>query len=139
MKKNTPNVSIIISYHKYKIFFKKTIQSILKQTYQNFEIIVVFDDTDKSELNFVKDILKQNLKTKLIVNKKNIGVGLSRNKGIRLAKGKYIAFCDADDIWSKNKLLIQLEFMFKNNLINFVITIITYKLLNQLLIIYISF
>ena len=57
-------------------------------------------------------------KKKLIVNNKIIGAGLSRNKGIKVSKGNYIAFCDADDLWEKNKLKFQLQFM-KNNKIDF--------------------
>ena len=49
-----------------------------------------------------------------MVNKENIGAGLSRNKGIDIAKGKYIAFLDADDVWKKNKLHNQIKFMKKH-------------------------
>jgi teichuronic acid biosynthesis glycosyltransferase TuaG len=128
MKKKIPYVSIIIGYHKKKIFFKKTIQSILKQTYQNFEIIVIYDDQDLSELNFVKNILKKKLKSKIIINKKNIGAGFSRNKGIHEARGKYVAFCDADDLWHKDKLKIQIHFM-EEKKINFSHT--SYKVINN--------
>ena len=61
---------------------------------------------------YVKKILKTfRFKKRLIVNNKIIGAGLSRNKGIKVSKGNYIAFCDADDIWKKNKLNYQLNFM----------------------------
>ena len=116
MKKNNLKVSIIVSYYKKKIFFEKTIRSILSQSYKNFELIVIYDDTDLSELKFVKKILKKDKRSKMIINKKNIGVGLSRNKGVSHARGQYIAFCDADDLWSRNKLKIQINFMDKKKL-----------------------
>ena len=105
-------ISIIIPYHKKRIFFKETIKSISQQSYKNFEVIVIYDDTDKSDLNYVKEIIR-NLKSKkkLVINNKIIGAGLSRNKGIKVSKGEYIAFCDADDLWNKDKLKIQLRFM----------------------------
>ena len=127
MIKNNPKVSIIIPYFKKEFFIKNTIKSILNQTYQNFEIIVVYDDDDLSELNIVKKILKKT-QHKIIINKKNIGVGLSRNRGIQYAKGKYIAFCDADDIWHKDKLKIQINFMEKKKL-NFSHT--SYKIIDS--------
>ena len=114
--KNHPLVSVIIPYHKKKFYFKKTINSILNQSYKKFEIILIYDDEDLSELDFLKKIKKKIKKIKIIVNKKNIGAGLSRNKGILLSRGTYIAFCDADDIWKKNKLNLQIKFMRKYNL-----------------------
>ena len=115
VKKNF--ISIIIPYHKKKSFFKETLQSINKQSYKNFEVIIIYDDIDKSELIYVKKILKNyNFKKKLLINNKIIGAGLSRNKGIKNSKGNFIAFCDADDLWNKNKLKTQLEFMKKEKL-----------------------
>ena len=114
--KNYPLVSVIIPYHKKKFYFEKTINSILNQSYKKFEIILIYDDSDLNELDFLKKIKKKFRKIKLIINKKNLGPGLSRNKGISLSKGTYIAFCDADDIWKKNKLNLQIKFMKKNNL-----------------------
>ncbi len=111
-------ISIIIPYHKKRIFFKETIESINKQSFKNFEVIIIYDDTDKTELDYVKKTIR-NLKfrKKLIINNKVIGAGLSRNKGIRVSKGEYIAFCDADDLWNKDKLKIQLSFMKKENIL----------------------
>ena len=111
-------ISIIIPYHKKKIFFKETIQSINKQSYKNFEVIIIYDDTDKSELNHVKKIMNNfKFEKKLLINDRILGAGLSRNKGIKVSKGEYIAFCDADDLWNKDKLKIQLDFMKKENLL----------------------
>ena len=60
-------------------------------------------------------VLKKDKRIKIVVNKKNIGAGLSRNKGIKLCKGKFIAFIDADDFWERSKLLKQLNFMKVND------------------------
>lgn len=111
-----PEVSIIIPYHRKKLFFQKTINSILKQTYKKFEIIIIYDDFNLGELDFVKKITNMNSKIRLIINKKILGPGLSRNKAILSSRGKYIAFCDADDLWHKEKLNLQLKFMKKNSL-----------------------
>ena len=90
-----------------KSFFKETLQSINKQSYKNFEVIIIYDDIDKSELIYVKKILKIIILKKLLINEKIIGAGLSRNKGIKNSKGDFIAFCDADDLWNKNKLKVK--------------------------------
>jgi len=79
-------------------------------------VIVVYDDTCLKELKFVKDTLKKIKFKKIVINNKNYGAGISRNKGILESRGNYIAFCDADDVWKKNKLKIQLGFMIKNKL-----------------------
>ena len=107
-------VSIIIPYFRNFLFFKKTIKSVLGQSYQNYEIIIIYDDTEKKELHLLKKLIAKNTKIKLVINQNNIGAGLSRNKGIKIAKGKYLAFIDSDDLWNKNKLKKQINFMKKN-------------------------
>ena len=109
-------VSIIIPYFKKKKYIESTINSILNQKYQNFEIIIVYDDKDKSDLKILKSIKELDRRIKIIINKSNIGAGLSRNKAMKLAKGKYIAFIDADDLWMPNKLKKQVAFMEKNKI-----------------------
>jgi len=109
-------VSIIIPYQKKKKFFSSTINSIYNQTLKNFEVILVYDDIDKGEVAFVKNQLKKIRNKKLIINKKILGPGLSRNIGVKVAKGKFVSFCDADDTWHKSKLFEQIKFMKKNNL-----------------------
>ena len=84
------------------------------QSYQKFELIIIYDDHDKKDLIYLKRLIKNNSRIKLIINKKNIGAAKSRNKGISKSRGKYICFIDADDTWKFNKLKIQLEFMKKN-------------------------
>ena len=108
-------ISIIIPYYQKKIFIEKTLKSILKQSYKNFEVIIIYDDTDKEDLIYIKRLSKIDKRIKIIVNKNNLGAGASRNKGIMKAKGKYVSFVDADDVWKKNKLKLQLQFMERNN------------------------
>ncbi len=107
-------ISIIIPYFKKKKYLEKTIQSIAKQTYQKFEVILIYDDIDNSDLKFVKYALRKIKNKKIIINKKNLGVGMSRNLGIKIAQGKFIAFLDADDTWHKDKIKEQVIYMKKN-------------------------
>ena len=121
-------VSIIIPYYKKKKYFYKSFLSAYNQTYKKKEIIIIYDDTDKRDLSYIKNLIIKFKNTKLIINKKNIGAGLSRNKGIKFSKGKYIAFLDSDDLWHKKKLTNQLKFMKKNNAI---FSHTSYKILNK--------
>ena len=116
LKKNLSNlVSVIIPYHKKIHFIDKSIESVLNQTFQNFEIILIYDDNELHDLEYIKNIAHKDSRIKLIINEKKLGAGLSRNIGIGFAKGSLIAFIDADDVWKKDKLEIQVEFMKKNN------------------------
>ena len=110
------NVSIIIPYYKKRKFIKKTIDSIKLQSYRNFEVIIIYDDEDRSDLDFINKIIKNENRMRLIINKKSLGAGRSRNIGISKAKGSIIAFLDADDLWKKNKIKLQLNYMIKNKL-----------------------
>ena len=111
-------ISIIIPYYKKKKFFKNTIKSVLEQTHKNFEIILIYDDIDKTELPFVKLTLRKIKNVKIIINKKNLGAGYSRNIGIKKSKSRLISFLDSDDTWHKDKLKKQIKFM-KINKVDF--------------------
>ena len=103
-------------YFKKKSFFKDAYCSALRQGIKNLEIIIIYDDDDRSDISYVRKIINDRKNTFLVINKKNFGVGVSRNIGIKKAKGMYVAFLDSDDIWKKNKIKYQLNFMRKNNL-----------------------
>ena len=108
-------VSIIIPYFRKREYIADTINSVLRQTYKNFEIIIIYDDQDKEDLKFMKKLIKLDKRISLIINKKSLGAGLSRNNGIKRCKGKYVGFIDADDMWKKNKLELQIKFMKEKN------------------------
>ena len=120
--------SIIMPYFKKKKYFKSSYYSALNQNIKNKEIIIVYDDEDKSEINYLNKIINKRKNTILIVNKKNYGVGISRNIGINSSIGKYICFLDCDDIWKKNKLKWQINYMKENNL---VFTHTAYSIINE--------
>ncbi len=111
--KKKPKVSVIIPYYNKRKYINKTLNSVFNQTYQNFEILLVYDDKNLSDYYFIKKNFKKK-KLKIILNKKNYGAGYSRNKAIKHSQGKYISFLDADDYWHKKKLSFQVEFMEKN-------------------------
>ena len=109
-------VSIIIPYFKKKNHIRQTINSILNQRYKKFEILIIYDDSNLDELKFLRKNFSKEKKIKILVNKKNMGAGLSRNIGIKMSKGQYIAFIDADDLWKPSKLEKQIKFMKKGDI-----------------------
>ena len=121
-------VSVIIPYFKKKKYIADTIASILNQTYNNFEIIIVYDDPEKKDLGYIKKLVHSDSRIQLIINERNLGAGVSRNIGIDKSKGIFLAFIDADDIWKKTKLEKQVKFMLEKN-INFCHT--TYQIIND--------
>ena len=96
-------VSVVITTYKRKFEFKKAFESVIKQSYKNIEIIVVDDNVDEVYTNFVKQILSTYRNIIYIKNKKNMGGALSRNVGLNVASGKYIAFLDDDDVYFEKK------------------------------------
>jgi teichuronic acid biosynthesis glycosyltransferase TuaG len=109
-------VSVIIPYYKKRVYIKRTLESVYNQTYKNFEVIIIYDDTDLSDIHFLKKVIKKEYKVKIFINKKKLGAGYSRNIGIKNSKGSLIAFLDADDYWKKNKLEYQIDFMNKKKI-----------------------
>ena len=121
-------ISIIIPYFNKKKYIQQTLNSVLRQNYKNFEILIVYDDTSHKDLPFLKMLEKKDKRIKLIINKNNLGAGLSRNKAIKIAKGRYVAFLDSDDLWHPNKLQKQHKFMTKNK---FDISHTSYKIIDK--------
>ncbi len=109
-----PLVSVIIPYFKKINYIVDGINSVLNQSFQDFEIILIYDDLDLSDLNIIEKNFKNNKYLKIIKNDKNYGAGISRNIGIENANGQILAFLDSDDIWLPKKLEMQVKFMTEN-------------------------
>mgnify|MGYP000559832153 FL=1 len=105
-------VSIITPTYNCAKFIGATIESVLNQTYQNFEMIIV-DDASKDNTEEVVKSFKDK-RIKYIRLSKNSGPAVARNRAMEEAKGKYMAFLDSDDLWKKEKLEKQINFIKKN-------------------------
>ena len=107
-------VTVIIPYFKKRKYIRDTINTVVNQTYKDLEVIIIYDDTDMSDLNYLEKITKLDNRIIIIKNKNNLGAGLSRNEGIKKSSGEYIAFLDADDLWHTEKISKQIYFMKQN-------------------------
>lgn len=102
------------SYNSEK-YIRKSVNSVLNQTYKNWELIIIDDFSSDGSLNIIQEFCNYDSRIKLIVNKKNLGVAESRNIGMKAAQFSFIAFLDSDDIWHEKKLELQTCFMQDNN------------------------
>lgn len=105
-------VSIIMPSYNTSSYIKESIQSVLNQTYTNWELIIV-DDCSTDETDEVINTITDS-RIKYFKNKENSGAAISRNKALREARGQWVAFLDSDDLWMPNKLEKQINFMKKN-------------------------
>jgi hypothetical protein len=110
---NVSQVSVIMScYKEPRQFLSQAIESILSQSFKDFEFIIILDDpTNKNLLRTLNGYSEKNPRVKILVQDKNRGLAAGRNKGIELASGKYVAMMDADDISLPNRLERQLEWI----------------------------
>ncbi|WP_192022383.1 glycosyltransferase family 2 protein [Shewanella sp. WPAGA9] len=107
--------SIITPMYNCKEFISQTIQSVIKQSYVNWELILIDDCSTDGTFEEVSNAYKDHPQITIIKNQVNSGAGYTRNHGLQLAKGRFIAFLDSDDIWCPDKLEKQLTFMKINN------------------------
>lgn len=106
-------ISIIIPVYNAEQYIEDTIQTIQKQTYSKWEAIFIDDaSTDKSN-QIIREYVMQDSRMHLITLQENKGPAIARNKGLEIAKGRYICFLDADDLWAENKLEVQITYMQK--------------------------
>lgn len=107
-------VSVIMPSYNTANFISETIESVLAQTYTNWELIIV-DDCSSDNTDEVVERFLSDGRVRYLKNEKNSGAAVSRNKALREAHGKWIAFLDSDDLWLPDKLEKQIAFMENNN------------------------
>lgn len=114
-KYENKTVSIIIPIYNSEKYIGETIESVLNQSYEDIEIIVVDDCSTDNSKEIAKSYTEKYKNVVYFSQEKNEGVAVARNKGMLIAKGRYIAFLDSDDVWKPDKLSKQLELMDKKN------------------------
>ncbi len=121
-------ISIITPAYNAEEFIAETILSVQKQTFGDFEMIIVDDCSTDNTYEIVKEAAAADSRIKVIRHRKNSGVAAARNTALDAAKGDYIAFLDSDDLWLPEKLEKQYAFMEKNN---YALTYTKYRLFHS--------
>lgn len=124
----TPVVSIITPLFNAERFIKETINSVIQQTYTDWEWIIVNDCSSDKSVEIVESFAANEPRIKLIHLKENSGTGIAKNTALKEAKGNYIAFIDSDDCWFPQKLETQINFMQEKN---YPISFTSYEIIDQ--------
>lgn len=101
--------SVIIPTYRCAKYLEECVRSVLAQTYENFEILLLDDASDDDTWSFIQRLARQDERIIAVQNKQNLGAAMTRNRGIEMARGEYIAFLDGDDRWLPEKLAVQLQ------------------------------
>lgn len=107
-------VSIITPTYNAAAYIAETINSVLAQTYSNWELLITDDCSSDETVRVLEECAQKDGRIKVFRSLRNGGAACARNNSICMAQGRYIAFLDSDDWWYPNKLEVQLEFMVKN-------------------------
>lgn len=121
-------VSIITPVYNSARFLKDTADSVINQTYPDWEWILVDDCSTDNSWDIMNQLSEDEARIRIFRNEKNLKSGLTRNFAIQQAKGRFIAFLDSDDLWHVDKLRIQVDFMVDNN---YVFSHTSYGYLNE--------
>ncbi|WP_042143752.1 glycosyltransferase family 2 protein [Paucisalibacillus sp. EB02] len=111
LENHNPLISVITPAYNAERFIKQTIESVLAQTYTNWEMIIVDDCSTDRTVEFINEFTQKDNRVHLIQLEENSGSAVARNLAMENAKGKYIAFLDSDDLWFPEKLETQVQFM----------------------------
>jgi teichuronic acid biosynthesis glycosyltransferase TuaG len=125
---NRTSVSIITPTHNSSLFIKSTWESIINQSYYNWEWLIIDDNSTDSTKKIIQDIAKSDDRILYFDLVDSNGPGPARNLGIEKSSGRFIAFLDADDRWLPNKLADQVDFMLSNK---YVFTYSSYEIINE--------
>jgi glycosyltransferase involved in cell wall biosynthesis len=109
-------VSIITPTYNVEKYIRETLQSVLNQSYQNWEMILADDASNDHTISIIEEFAAKDSRIKVFKLPENRGNGFARNAALEKASGKYIAYLDADDLWFPEKLEKQIQFLKANNL-----------------------
>ncbi|HOT03699.1 MAG TPA: glycosyltransferase [Methanolinea sp.] len=104
-----PLVSVILTSYNYSRYLEKTIQSILAQSFDDFELLIIDDASVDGSPDIIKKYADRDPRIRPLYHNKNLGISSTQNEGIEESRGKYIAFCASDDLWHPDKLKTQLK------------------------------
>lgn len=121
-------VSIIMPSYNSAKYISEAIESVIAQTYTNWELLITDDCSTDNSRDIIKQYTEVDNRVKLFCLKENSGAGVARNNSIKEAKGRFIAFLDSDDRWKPNKLEVQIGFMLENG---YELTYSSYDVCNQ--------
>lgn len=127
MKKNIPEVSVLMTVFNCEKYIFKSINSIIKQTYKNWELVIINDKSTDSTLRIIRSFKEKRIN--LINLKKNVGRTKAINIGLKKCRGKYVAIQDSDDLSLKSRLKIQVDVLNKDNKLALVFS--WYKAIDQ--------
>ena len=111
LKDKAPLVSIIMPAFNAAYFIQESIQSVLAQSFSDFELIVINDGSTDDTSALVQNVKDPRI---ILIEQENAGVAAARNNGIEVSRGKFIAFLDSDDLWSKTKIEKQVNLLTSN-------------------------
>ena len=122
-----PKFSVIMPTYNHSKFIGKAIKSVIGQSERDFELIIINNFSTDNTLKIIKNFKDSRIK---VINFNNLGIiASSRNEGIKISRGQYIAFLDSDDFWFSNKLEISLKFINQGH--NFICHQITNKIVKK--------
>ena len=104
MKDVKPVVSVIMPAYNAQKYLKEAVESVLNQTMSNFELLILDDGSKDDTMKIAKELAEKDHRIRILVNEQNMGVARTRNRGMELSEGDYVAFLDSDDIWHSDKL-----------------------------------
>ena len=108
MGKIQPLVSVIMPAYNSEKYIGKSIESVLAQDYENFELIIIDDGSQDGTKSIAEQYAKSDVRIKLL-EQANQGVSVARNKGLDTATGEYVAFLDSDDLWDADNLSVMVQ------------------------------
>lgn len=111
----TPLVSIIMPSYNAERFIAQSIESVLAQTYDNWELLITDDGSSDKTVDVVKEYCDKDKRINLLDPKRHHGIAVTRNLSIERSKGRFVAFLDSDDIWKSDKLEKQVGYMLDND------------------------